>query len=62
MKNSLKYIWLITAIIAIILGIVSTIKSGIAESYPLFIISVVAYLMYRFRKTINNLQTETPNS
>ncbi len=54
MKNLLKYIWLITAIIAIILGIASTIKSGIAESYPLFIIAIVAYLMFRFRKTINN--------
>jgi len=55
MKDLLKYIWLSAAIIAFILSIHSSIKNGFSESYPLYIITAIAVVMFLFRKKINKL-------
>jgi membrane protein implicated in regulation of membrane protease activity len=47
---ALEAIWLVLALLCMAIGIHSTIKIGIAQSYMFFILSAVAVLMYLLRR------------
>jgi hypothetical protein len=51
-QKILKYLWLITAILALGAGIHLTITSGFRESYPFFIIFSIALAFYFYRKNL----------
>jgi len=58
LKNLLKFVWFATSLFALGLAAIITKKSGFSESYPLFIIAGVAFLMYLLRKKINQNQNQ----
>jgi len=53
LKHLLKYIWLVTFVVALALFIVSVYKSGFSKNYPLLLISALALLMFWLRKKMN---------
>lgn len=59
MKTILQYIWLATALAALVIGIINTINMEFSESYPLFIIFVVAFFMFLLRRAMNKQSEET---
>jgi len=46
----MEVIWVILSVLCTILGISSTIKTGLSNSYVFFILAVVALLMFFLRR------------
>lgn len=59
----LETVWLIVAILSVIAGIHKTyVDGGFRESYLFFSISVIAFLMFFFRKNLRKNEREKPKS
>ena len=52
--SGMEYIWGIIAIFSISAGIYYTFSDGITESYPLFIITFIAGVMFKIRNTLRH--------
>ena len=46
-------IWFILAIICFSFGVIETVKSGFGKSYPFFILAILAFAMFQFRKMMH---------
>jgi len=46
-------IWFILAIICFGFGVIETVKTGFGTSYPFFILAILAFGMFQFRKMTN---------
>ena len=59
MKNNLakilEIVWLITGILAIGAGIHQTIREGIEKSWLFFLISVISFAMYFFKRKMRKI-------
>lgn len=67
LRRAIEMVWLLLAIFSLIAGIYQTHKTSIADSYPLFIITVVALMMFVFRRLylrprIENAQNQAPSN
>ncbi len=49
----MEYIWLVLVVVCMVLGVLSTIKKGIENSYPFFILSILAIAMFYLRRKRN---------
>lgn len=57
--SGMEFIWVAIALASFALGIYSTFADGIAESYPMFIIVLIAVIMKIVRRQIRiNSQNE----
>lgn len=56
--NGMELIWAVLTIVSLLLGIYGTFMDGIAQSYPLFIISAISGMMYMIRKTMRKKEQE----
>ncbi len=49
----MEYIWLVLVVVCMVLGVLSTIDKGIENSYPFFILSILAIAMFYLRRKRN---------
>jgi 4-hydroxybenzoate polyprenyltransferase len=60
MNNKISYIleiiWLLIAVACLVLGFYRTYKIGLGHSYMIFIISIIAFVMYSIRRYIRKSQ------
>lgn len=56
--SGMEFIWALLALISLLLGIYATFTDGITQSYPLFIIALIAVGMYFLRRRMRKKQWE----
>jgi hypothetical protein len=55
----MEILWLLIAVTCLILGFYRTFKIGLGQSYIIFILSVVAFIMYTVRRYIRKSHKNT---
>jgi hypothetical protein len=58
LKKILEYTWLLIALLSLGAGIHKTYKIGFGSSYPFFIMTFIAILMYMFRRNMRIAQKQ----
>ncbi|MBI4646010.1 MAG: hypothetical protein HY738_05285 [Bacteroidia bacterium] len=53
-----EIVWLVIAIFALLSGIYDTLKRGISNSYPFYIITAVAFFMYSYRRYLRRIKKQ----
>ncbi|HBX49862.1 MAG: hypothetical protein A2275_03035 [Bacteroidetes bacterium RIFOXYA12_FULL_35_11] len=49
-RKILEYTWLVIAVLSVIAAVHKTYRQGFSESYPFYIITFIAVLMFFFRR------------
>lgn len=57
-RFTLEILWLAISLVSLGMGIYRTWLLGISESYPFFIISVIAILMFTYRRYLRRLKKQ----